>query len=131
MIEAPKYYHFTDPADGSVWAYDESQVESGYGKGMKPLTGKKLAEYLNPPVTAVQIATIERQWRDGEIESIKWLRERHRDQLDLTVETTLNGDQFAQLLSYLQLLRDWPQAPDFPDTKSRPIAPGWISAQVE
>lgn len=82
------------------------------------------------PVVEPDYAAIERQWRDGEIEAIKWLRERHRDQLDLSLPTTLTTAQFTELLDYLQLLRYWPQAKKFPDQKYRPVAPGWISDQT-
>lgn len=75
--------------------------------------------------------TLERQWRDTEIENVQWLRERHRDEADLELEHTLNLEQFKQLLNYLQALRDWPQAPGFPATEYRPEQPGWIAAQTQ
>ena len=81
------------------------------------------------PVVKFDYVKIERQWRDGEIEAIKWLRERHRDQLDLSLPTTLTATQFVELLDYLQLLRDWPQAKSFPDQKYRPTIPAWIAEQ--
>lgn len=82
------------------------------------------------PVVDPDYAAIERQWRDSEIEAIKWLRERHRDQLDLSLPTTLTAAQFTELLDYLQLLRDWPQAKKFPDQKCRPATPAWIADQA-
>ncbi|MGO2287718.1 phage tail assembly chaperone [Pseudomonas lundensis] len=72
----------------------------------------------------------ERRWRDAEVESVKWLRERHRDEADLGIKTSLTADQFIQLLSYLQALRDWPQAPDFPVQNNRPVQPDWIAEQT-
>jgi len=68
-----------------------------------------------------------RAWRDAEIDSIKWLRERHRDESDLNINHTLTSDQFAELLTYMQSLRDWPQAAEFPVEESRPDAPAWIA----
>jgi hypothetical protein len=81
------------------------------------------------PVIEPDYAAVERQWRDGEIESTRWLRERHRDQLDLSLPTTLTTVQFTELLDYLQLLRDWPQAPKFPNQEHRPVAPEWLADQ--
>ncbi|WP_443700653.1 phage tail protein [Pseudomonas sp.] len=81
------------------------------------------------PVVEPDYAVIERQWRDGEIGSSKWLRERHRDQLDLSLPTTLNAVQFTELLDYLQLLRDWPQSRKFPNPEHRPVAPAWLADQ--
>ncbi|WP_454863729.1 phage tail assembly chaperone [Pseudomonas hormoni] len=73
----------------------------------------------------------ERSWRDGELASLMWLRERHRDQMEIAVDTTLTGEQFTELLLYMQALRDWPQSPDFPNSEHRPLAPAWIADQTE
>ncbi|MBI6634010.1 phage tail protein [Pseudomonas paralactis] len=82
------------------------------------------------PAVGPDYAAIERQWRDGEIESVKWLRERHRDQQELDIATTLTDSEYAELLAYVQLLRGWPQAKSFPNQMYRPVAPGWIAEQV-
>ncbi len=71
----------------------------------------------------------ERQWRDVELAAQQWIRDRHRDELDLGRPTTLSNEQFAELLAYLQALRDWPQTEAFPDATYRPIAPAWIAEQ--
>lgn len=85
-----------------------------------------MPEYSGIP--ADPVAT-ERAWRDDQLSSVVWLRDRHRDQLEIDAETTLTGDQFQELLVYMQALRDWPQSPDFPDKAKRPPAPGWIETQ--
>ena len=77
-----------------------------------------------------QDAVTERAWRDTELASLVWLRDRHRDQLDIEVATTLSGEQFTELLVYMQALRDWPQSPDFPSSQHRPEAPAWIAEQT-
>lgn len=71
----------------------------------------------------------ERAWRDTALDEMVWLRDRHRDQLELGVDTTLTAKQFTELLAYMQDLRDWPQSPDFPLTEHRPVAPPWIAEQ--
>jgi len=73
----------------------------------------------------------ERMWRDSEVESIKWLRERHRDEMDLALDPTLNADQFKSVLTYLQALRDWPQSPGFPAPEQRPAPPDWLTAHTQ
>ena len=85
---------------------------------------------IDPLTPEERAASNERAWRDNELESVKWLRERHRDEQDLEQATTLTTDQFAELLSYMQQLRDWPQAKKFPEIKYRPVAPEWIAGQV-
>lgn len=71
-----------------------------------------------------------RNWRDMEIKRVQWLRDRHRDELDIGLESTLTAEQFRQILVYIQALRDWPEASGFPADDSRPIAPGWIAELV-
>ncbi|MGO4366430.1 phage tail assembly chaperone [Pseudomonas sp. PAB10] len=75
------------------------------------------------------VANQERYWRDAEIEKVKWLRERHRDEVELSLQVSLNADQWGELLTYLQLLRDWPQSAEFPDSTHRPPKPVWIDQQ--
>lgn len=84
-----------------------------------------------PMPSTTEMAAIERLWRDGELDATEWLRNRHRDQLDLGVTTTLSGEQFTELLQYLQALRDWPAVEAFPDSAQRPVAPPWIAEQTQ
>ncbi|WP_372822198.1 phage tail protein [Pseudomonas parafulva] len=72
----------------------------------------------------------ERYWRDGEIQRVTWLRERHRDEVDQGHPTTLTSAQFSELLAYIQQLRDWPQGTVFPATEHRPNTPAWIADQI-
>jgi len=83
-----------------------------------------------PLSTADEIAAAERRWRDAELESVKWLRERHRDEVELSGSTSLTADQFSELLAYMQALRDWPQSAKFPTQKYRPKKPSWIDQQT-
>lgn len=69
----------------------------------------------------------ERAWRNNMLDSVKWLRERHRDQMDLQQATTLSPEQFAELLAYMQHLRDWPQSNYFPDPLYRPVVLEWMT----
>ncbi|ROL65494.1 hypothetical protein BLX41_28295 [Pseudomonas protegens] len=59
-----------------------------------------------------------------------WLRERHRDQLEIDVPTSIDGEHFKALLVHMQALRDWPQSADFPDANFRPVAPTWMAEQI-
>lgn len=80
-----------------------------------------------PPASAEDLAEQERKWRDAELLAVTWLRDRHRDQLDIGSDTTLSAEQFAELLVYMQALRDWPQSDAFPSTEQRPVPPAWIA----
>lgn len=71
----------------------------------------------------------ERAWRDTQLSAVTWLRDRHRDQIDIATETTLTSEQFTELLVYMQALRDWPQSQVFPAFELRPVAPPWVAQQ--
>lgn len=111
---------------------DHIGLLAGQSGGKRIVAGKDgypvLADLL-PPTTS-EIAAVERQWRDGVLNAAIWLRERHRDQQEIGAGTTLTAGQFAELLVYMQALRDWPQAEAFPDIEHRPGAPSWLSEQA-
>lgn len=86
-------------------------------------------EFAEPVPSEAWRVAAERSWRDGELARMVWLRDRHRDQLEISYPTTLTPAQFTDLLTYMQALRDWPQSPDFPLTEHRPVAPPWIAEQ--
>ncbi|QXH54246.1 phage tail assembly chaperone [Pseudomonas fakonensis] len=83
-------------------------------------------------VAIPQDATVlERMWRDSELLACTWLRDRHRDQIDIGGGTTLSTEQFAELLIFMQQLRDWPQAEAFPNPQYRPVSPVWVAEQTQ
>ncbi|WP_041476386.1 phage tail assembly chaperone [Pseudomonas ogarae] len=89
-------------------------------------------EFLPPPdIPTSEQADAERVWRNTELQSTEWLVTRHRDEQDLTQDTTLTTEQFAELLGYREELRDWPQSEHFPDSQYRPVAPPWIAEQTQ
>ncbi|WP_312388507.1 phage tail assembly chaperone [Pseudomonas sp.] len=105
------------------WQACESEVRAGW-----------LFEngaFVEPFETLEQLTSAERQWRDAELAARQWLRDRHGDEQDLDRETTLSAEQFAELLTYLQDLRDWPQSDQFPVVEHRPVAPSWIADQSQ
>jgi hypothetical protein len=102
----------TNPATGKVRSHD------AYG----------LPILIDPPgPTPDQLAEFERQWRDGAISQVQWLINRHRDEIEIGLTTTLTTEQFAVLLAYVQSLRDWPESPLFPEAAGRPEVPNWIA----
>lgn len=84
-----------------------------------------------PEKTVEETANEERRWRDVELQGVAWLRERHRDEVELGSATSLTSDEYGELLAYMQLLRDWPQSSKFPVQKYRPKKPSWIALQTQ
>jgi hypothetical protein len=72
----------------------------------------------------------ERDWRDGVLASVAWMRDRHRDQVEIGGSTSLAAEQYLGLLQYMQDLRDWPQSAAFPAQAARPQPPEWLM-QIE
>lgn len=87
---------------------------------------------IDPPgLSTEQMVAKERTWRDRQLITATGIRDRHRDQLELGITATLSPEQFIALLSYIQLLRDWPQSADFPAQEKRPEPPDWLAEQTE
>ncbi|SDE71043.1 phage tail assembly chaperone [Pseudomonas extremaustralis] len=82
-----------------------------------------------PDPYVLPIETLERSWRDAVIESVKWVRERHRDEIDIGGKTTITGDMFSELLTFIQELRDWPKSSEFPLEAGRPKPPAWLCSK--
>ncbi|MBV4486925.1 hypothetical protein HU727_015125 [Pseudomonas sp. SWRI153] len=82
---------------------------------------------LNGPlISPVTRASYERAWRNQVLQNTQWLVFRDAEELEAGVGTTLRAEEFKQLLTYRQALRDWPDDPDFPDVHARPIEPDWL-----
>ncbi len=81
------------------------------------------------PLSDEQTSTQAKAWRDQEFNRIVWLRDRHRDEVELMKTTTLSDAEYLTLLTYLQALRKWPQAKKFPTQRSRPKKPAWMTAE--
>ena len=82
-----------------------------------------LTDPLNSPIA---LASRERAWRNQVLQNNQWLVFRDAEELEVGEGTTLRAEEIKQLLAYRQALRDWPNAPDFPDTRSRPVEPDWL-----
>lgn len=125
--------YFRDPTTKQVYAYPADGSDDDHiSADLILMSATEVEAHLHPtprPMSAEQLATVERAWRDTTLGSVLWLRERHRDEQDLQLPLSLTGAQFVELLSYLQKLRDWPQSAKFPAEQSRPVAPPWIAEQ--
>lgn len=53
-----------------------------------------------------------------------WYSMRHRDQVEAGITPSLTPEQFTELMTYRQALRDWPTSGDF--SESFPTPPPWM-----
>ena len=81
-----------------------------------------------PPIES--LAALARRRRDREIESLRWLRERHRDEGAIGLTTTLTAEDFRLVLDHIQDLRDLPDQPGFPETIDWPVLPPELLASA-
>lgn len=105
------YDNATIPRHHRFWAEYEDWVE----KGGIPIPAIEQRDELK-----------ERAWRDSQFSSVTWLRDRHRDEMELGLTPTLTDDEFKELLKYMQTLRNWPQDAGFPQAQQRPHVPQWV-----
>lgn len=82
----------------------------------------------DPLVSSISLASVERAWRNQVLQNSQWLVFRDAEELEVGAGTTLRAEEFKQLLAYRQALRDWPDHPEFPDARSRPVEPDWLGA---
>ena len=80
---------------------------------------------ITPAMRADERAKSVRAQRDAELEKSGWLVERHRDELEHLGATTLSAEQYAELQTYRQQLRDWPVQTGWPDI-DMPAPPAWL-----
>ncbi|EJM65579.1 Caudovirales tail fiber assembly protein [Pseudomonas sp. GM50] len=78
------------------------------------------------PLSDEELSQEAKAWRDQAFDRVVWLRDRHRDEVELMKTTTLSDSEYQELLVYLQALRKWPQAKKFPSKRSRPKRPAWL-----
>lgn len=134
-IEKDNGFSFSESDNGgleiSYTYYKELLFQNGKGTGIIGRNSEGLPVIVDlPKPSSDEVAAAERAWRDREIDGLSWLRERHRDQLEIGFDPTLGVEQFIELLIYMQGLRDWPQSLDFPAHDQRPIQPDWIAEQT-
>ncbi|QIY81517.1 phage tail assembly chaperone [Chromobacterium violaceum] len=98
--------------------------------------GEKVINWTTSPPTLIDrpapsgdiLAQEARFKRDNLLQGCQWLVQRHRDQIDASIATTLTTAQYAQLQSYRESLRNLPQQSGFPDSITWPSPPGFIKA---
>lgn len=119
--------YFRNPVTGEVFAFESDGSQDEYiPDEILPMSADEVTQHLAPKVTNES----ERSWRDAEFAGLVWLRDRHRDQLEIGAAPALTAEQFTELLRHMQSLRDWPQSEHFPAIEHRPLPPSWLAEQA-
>lgn len=130
------YVQFEDDAQSvvcAVFAEPQQDVDAWPNQGVINGDDPRHIAYLAArrlPSVGEQVQDSARVWRDAEIVRVSWLRDRHRDEVDIGGATTLSAEQYAELLAYIKALRDWPAKVEFPAEESRPVVPEWVASQT-
>lgn len=95
---------------------DRIQYEKWVSEGNKPDPV--------PSKTTDQLSAEARLKRDQLLNNTYWLVERHRNQLDANLTTSITDVEFMEILTYQQELRDVPAQFDFPEEITWPTVPG-------
>lgn len=117
------------PADArefSAEARDELLAQVSHGKRLVCGPDKWPVVVDAPGQTGEQLAEVERYWRSVQLTTTDGVVTRHRDEIEEGSSTTLTPEQYAELQAYRRLLRNWPEAGEFPLSEHRPSAPEWL-----
>ncbi|ELK4817151.1 TPA: tail fiber assembly protein [Pseudomonas aeruginosa] len=120
------------PEDGvSVRTELYEQMLAGQEAGMRIAADASGQPVLvdPPPLTEAERVTKARTWRDAQLAQTDGMVARHRDERDLGNDTTLQPEQFVEVMNYRAALRNWPDDPAFPDPASRPEPPAWLAEE--
>lgn len=107
----------TIPSDAVAITADEHRAlldAQARGCSIQPGPGGRPVAVEPPAPGAEQLAAAIRSERDRRLSAVLWLRDRHRDELELGLATTLNVAQYSALMTYIQALRDLPEQAGFP-----------------
>lgn len=75
------------------------------------------------PEPEADLAAAARLERDRRIQTVRWLIDRHRDEVALGRTTTLTNEDYRLVLQHVQDLRDLPEQEGFPGTIDWPVLP--------
>lgn len=73
--------------------------------------------------TEAELAAAVRAQRDAQIAALRWLIDRHRDEVALGRSTTLTVEDYLLVLQHVQDLRDVPEQDSFPSAVDWPRLP--------
>ncbi|GLK49610.1 hypothetical protein GCM10017620_25830 [Brevundimonas intermedia] len=116
-------------------AYTDAPPAFGFGEVVVRRDGAWVVEAMLQPVEeepdVEDLAAAARSRRTYEINQIRWLIDRHRDEVALGRTTTLTGEDYLLVLQHVQDLRDVPEQDGFPSLIEWPLLPPELLATGE
>ncbi|MDF5893473.1 hypothetical protein P4A93_17845 [Pseudomonas syringae pv. syringae] len=92
--------------------------------------GGRATEYAEDIVVQADPALLAKLWVELRLKVSDNLVSQYRDARDLGGELPITPEQFTQLLTWRQAVREWPQVPGYPKEATQPATPDWIEAVV-
>lgn len=115
-----------------ISAEDHAELLAGQSEGKVITWDDGFPVLLDPPQPSDdELAAVERAWRDQQLSQTDGVVARHRDEQEVGIATTLTPTQYTELQVYRRALRNWPEEGEFPLVDHRPLAPLWLSGQLQ
>jgi 2-phospho-L-lactate guanylyltransferase (CobY/MobA/RfbA family) len=92
--------------------------------------GGTSSEYAEDIIVQSDLGLLAKLRIESSLKASEKLVSEYRDARDLGGALPITTEQFTQLLTWRQAVREWPQVPGYPDEASQPVTPGWIEAVV-
>ncbi|MGN2406464.1 hypothetical protein ACTACD_11800 [Pseudomonas syringae] len=92
--------------------------------------GGHATDYAEDVVVQADPALLAKLWVELRLKVSDNLVSQYRDARDLGGELPITPEQFTQLLTWRQAVREWPQVPGYPMETTQPVTPVWIEAVV-
>ncbi|MCF5713421.1 hypothetical protein I9H06_24390 [Pseudomonas tremae] len=92
--------------------------------------GGQATEYAEDIVVQADPALLAKLWVELRLKVSDNLVSQYRDARDLGGELPVTPEQFTQLLTWRQAVREWPQVRGYPKKTTQPVTPDWIEAVV-
>lgn len=110
--------------DNTLYFLDSSQYEGLLPPGCVPISDEEAAA-MQAPTTEARALEV-RTSRDRYLSMLDRVSIRHRDQVDGGLPTTLTAEQYVEVLTLKQQLRDVAEQPGFPTDVTWPAKPEYL-----
>ncbi|ARA80081.1 hypothetical protein ACDH60_12800 [Pseudomonas ficuserectae] len=88
------------------------------------------SEYAEDIVVQSDPGLLAKLWIEASLKASDKLVSEYRDARDLGGVLPITAEQFTQLLTWRQAVREWPLVSGYPDKATQPATPDWIEAVV-